>query len=140
MVVTPERFEELAQAFGADIARWPQAQQSAARRYAAREPAAVSVLQAAARLDGLLDAAPRVVLGASMRERIVRAAPTPARRAWRWVTGAGVGAVLAAACAGGVAVGMFVIPTEVVTSAAHNVLMSGDDALGADLPDLGDAR
>jgi hypothetical protein len=49
-----QRFEALALAYGADIARWPGAEQDSARQLAAQDTRARAALARSARLDGLL--------------------------------------------------------------------------------------
>ncbi|MFD2430767.1 hypothetical protein ACFSUK_27275 [Sphingobium scionense] len=54
--MTPERFAALADAYGADLRRWPSHEQDAAQAMLATDPAnARDVLARAATLDGLLD-------------------------------------------------------------------------------------
>lgn len=67
-----------------------------------------------ARLDALLAAYAVGDPDAALRARIVAAAPRQRAigRAWRWIGGAGLGAVLAAACAAGVAAGLTLAPTN----------------------------
>ena len=53
--MTPERFSTLVEAYGGDPARWPAAERASARDYLARTPAARAEIEAALRLDALLD-------------------------------------------------------------------------------------
>ncbi len=105
--MTPERFEALADAFGGDLARWPDAERDAAAAMLAAEPAwAGATLARAGELDAVLDAfaAPRA--DGALAERIAAAAPARRRR-WRvWLAPAGLGVGLAAACAAGVMLGV----------------------------------
>ncbi len=104
--MTKTRFEALAQAYGGDVTRWPEAERDAALRLLAAQPdLARTVLADALRLDMALDALPAPAAGADLRARVVAAAPkVKARAPWRrWIAGAGVGLTLASACAAGVA-------------------------------------
>jgi hypothetical protein len=58
--MTPSRFRELSDVFGADLGRWPAAEREAARAMAAREPAAGRLLAAETAFDRLLGLAPDV--------------------------------------------------------------------------------
>jgi hypothetical protein len=106
--VEKQRFEELAQAFGGDITRWPARLRDEASLLAAGEPEfARAVLSREDRLDAALDELPRVVAPAALFEAIVTTAP-PLRRRWGWrvcVAPAGLGAGLAAVAAAGVVMG-----------------------------------
>jgi len=103
-LLTHERFEALAEAFGGEIARWPVADRDAAALLMAAEPAyAQGVLAAAGRLDAALDAWAAAPVPVALRERLIASAPgaraRPALIPWLWR--AGLGASLAAACAAG---------------------------------------
>ncbi|WP_293901562.1 hypothetical protein [Phenylobacterium sp.] len=106
--MTPERFETLAEAYGGDVARWPDAEREAAAQAMAARPAwAQAALARAGDLDAALDAYGPPRAAAGLMDRIVADAPTP-RRAWRWtgwLAPAGLGAGLAAACAAGMILG-----------------------------------
>jgi len=81
---------------------------AAAQAFVARNPQFVEACLAAEQmLDAALERyAPRDA-SASLRARIISAAPHERAVAamWRWLTGAGLGLVLAASCAAGVAAG-----------------------------------
>lgn len=49
------RLRRLAEAYGADLGRWPRSERAAAERLLARSPKARALLDEAGRLDGLLD-------------------------------------------------------------------------------------
>ncbi|MDB5445920.1 MAG: hypothetical protein JWQ97_1237 [Phenylobacterium sp.] len=103
-----ERFEELAEAYGGEIARWPaEVREDAALLAAAELGFAQAVLAREARLDATLDVLPRVSAPAALFERIVAAAPAVRRRrSWSlWIAPAGLGAALAAVAAAGVMLG-----------------------------------
>lgn len=105
--MTPDRFETLAEAYGGDVARWPDAEREAAAALMAERPAwAGDVLARAGDLDAALDAfaAPRA--SSALAERIAAAAPRRRAQRWTgWLVPAGMGAGLAAACAAGVVAG-----------------------------------
>lgn len=104
----PERFGALADAYGAAVARWPQAEREAASLFMAVNPdIARDVLAAAERLDQQLDEWKPLALERDQLERAIAAAPRQrqAHRLLRWFVGAGIGAGLATACAAGLLVG-----------------------------------
>lgn len=106
--MTPERLETLAASYGADPARWPEAEQAAARALLRASPGARAVLAREAALDAALLAWRVTAPGAALAGRIAVAmsAQAAARRRWRlWLSNlAG-----AAALAGGVAAGIGVV-------------------------------
>lgn len=104
--MTPERFETLADAYGADVARWPAVEREPAAVLMAADPAwAQAVLARAGDLDALL-AGYQLPGGASgLADRIVAAAPKPRPRWVGWLLPAGMGVGLATACAAGVLLG-----------------------------------
>lgn len=108
--MTPERFEDLAEAYGGDVARWPVAERDAAAALMAADPERTRDILARARdLDALLDAGPALSVPAVLVDRIVSQAPRPRGPGWiRWLLPVGMGAGLAAACAAGVVVGIHV--------------------------------
>lgn len=104
--MTPERFETLMEAYGGDVARWPDAEREAAAVLMAARPAwAGEVLARGVDLDALLDAFPAPRASAGLAERIAAAAPRPRPRWIGWLVPVGMGAGLAAACAAGILVG-----------------------------------
>jgi len=105
--MTPERFETLAEAFGGDVSRWPEAEREAAAEAMAAQPAwAERVLAAAGALDAALAAFPPPRASGDLAERIAATAPRARAAAWvRWLLPVGMGAGLAAACAAGVVAG-----------------------------------
>lgn len=114
--MTPDRFESLTDAFGSDLGRWPAADREAARHFATVEPSvAGDILERARRLDLVLAEAPFYPPSRELRERIVLAAPAARRRTprWRWLSGVGLGAGLAAASIAGVVAGLAVAPAVV---------------------------
>ena len=99
-----ERLHELADAYGADLRRWPASERAFAESLLAADPSLTAVLNEAATLDALLNAAPAPVPSAALTARILAAAPKPKARGRLgravWYLGAGWAA---AACAGVVA-------------------------------------
>lgn len=104
-----ERFSQLVEAYGADARRWPVADREAAEAFRAAQPnEAMRLLAEADAVDALLDAAPRPVVSAALRERVLAGARPRAgfpRFGFRpgrlvWLSG---GAFAAAACAGVIA-------------------------------------
>lgn len=104
-----ETFEELAQAYGGDIVRWPANLREEAALLAAADPEfARAVLAQEAGLDAVLDALPRPQASAALYDRIFAEAPVPRRAPrWRaWLAPAGLSAVLASVAAAGLIVGV----------------------------------
>ena len=126
--MTPERFETLAEAYGGDVARWPDAERAGAAALMTAEPAwAQRVLAEAGALDALLDAAPAIVASSGLSARVLAGAPRP-RRAWRgWLLPAGMGAGLAAACAAGVVAGAQLSAASVGSSGGDAVAVVDDE-------------
>jgi len=120
-----ERFEHLADAYGADLRRWPEAEREVARRLLAADPRAGRVLDEADVLDAFLDAAPRPAPSHALRERVIADAAGAhlgrRRGLWgpfAWMSGAGWAA---AACAG-VAFGMVLTSQMTAEIRADTVL------------------
>jgi hypothetical protein len=106
--VNRERFEDLAWAYGGELARWPDALREDAALLAAADPAfATDVLARAADLDATLDALPRATASSRLYDAVLATAPARRpRRSWRfWLGPAGLGAALAGAAAAGVILG-----------------------------------
>ncbi|WP_395942779.1 hypothetical protein [Brevundimonas sp.] len=100
-----ERLHQLADAYGADLRRWPASERAFAESLIAADPSLRMVMDEAAALDALLGAAPAPVPSADLAARILAAAPKPKARRFHldrlaWFLGAGWAA---AACAGVVA-------------------------------------
>lgn len=130
------RFEALAEAYGGDVTRWPEAERDAALRLLDEQPAmARTVLAAAMRLDTVLDAHRAPLAGAALRQRILAAAPGVRRPApWRrWLAGAGVGLTLATACAAGIAVGVAAAQPSAEDRRADAALSDAGFDAGGDL-------
>mgnify|MGYP000041118317 CR=1 FL=1 len=109
MTMSLDRFAELAEIYGGDVARWPEALRETARALLVAEPARLEVVLAdAARLDRLLDLAPAQFADAALLGRLIAAAPQPASAARRWLAGAGAAVGLGVAALAGVAVGVMI--------------------------------
>ena len=78
--MTPTRFADLLDAYGAEPARWPAAERDAALTLLARDAAARRAQAQAASLDALLDRAPVAPQSAALQARVLAAAPTAADR------------------------------------------------------------
>lgn len=114
-----ERFKQLADAWGADLRRWPESERAAAQALLGRDADARALLNRAAEFDAVLDAHVVVPPGARLTQAVLAGAPAVARprssgkrtgwqfpRSWWW-SGAGVAGVgLAGAAVGAVAVAM----------------------------------
>lgn len=116
-----ERFEALAEAYGAVVARWPDAEREAALSRAL-ERAFAAVLTRAAALDATLDAWTVAAPAAELSHGIVASAPAPGRslgtRARLWWSGIGLAAALTGAAAGVAGVAM-AAPGELSSSDAN---------------------
>jgi hypothetical protein len=97
MVMNKDRLDQLLEAYGAEPARWPEAERAAAMRMFAERPRG-EALAAERRIDAMLDAWTADPASLSLRERIAAAAPgmRRARPVWRspafWLSGAGLAA------------------------------------------------
>lgn len=76
-MMTPERFEALASAYGGDLRRWPEDEREAAQAFAERRPEAQAILARERRLDELLD---RAATPRATPELVARFAQAPRRR------------------------------------------------------------
>jgi hypothetical protein len=102
-----ERLHALAEAYGADLRRWPASERAFAESLIAADPSLKSVLDQAAALDALLDASPAPTPSADLAARILAAAPkTKARRFHLDRIALYLGAGWAAAACAGVVAGV----------------------------------
>lgn len=134
--MTFERFEQLAEAYGGDVARWPDAEREAAALLMAEDPSRAEAALAGARtLDAHLHAwtAPRAT--PRLTDAVLSGAPAPRAAArWRdWLAPAGLGAGLAAACAAGLLLGLQLAAPPVAHEADTDAIIT---ALGEDEFDL----
>lgn len=107
--MTPERFHQIVEAYGADPRRWPQLERAAAQGWAdAHRAQADAYLAEAAELDTWLAADHVAPPDAALQQRIIGSAPRrrPAaqRRAWWWSGAAVAGVGLLGGAAGALAV------------------------------------
>ncbi|QIH09760.1 MULTISPECIES: hypothetical protein [unclassified Pseudomonas] len=83
--MTPERFAQLADAYGSDLRRWPEAERSAARRLLdTGHPDALQALQQANWLDGRLDSYQVPEPSHALIRHIVASASAQQRAVSRW--------------------------------------------------------
>ena len=107
MGMSVERFADLAEVYGGDVARWPEAERETARALLASQPARLETLLAqATRLDRLLDLAPAQSVDSALLGRLIAAAPQPVSSARRWLAAMGAALGLGAAALAGVAAGV----------------------------------
>jgi len=102
-----ERFQELAEAYGADLRRWPATDRTAAEALRRAEPVMVErLLFEAAKTDAVLRTSQAPLVSMALRDRVIASATaaglSPRRVQWiagrmAWFSGAGWAA---AACAG----------------------------------------
>lgn len=113
------RFLALAEAYGADLRRWPDGERAAAQAYmAARPEAARAALAQADALDDLLFASRPLQPSAALRDRVIAAAArSPRPSSWRARLGLAMGAGWAAAACAGVVAG--VVMTSHLTANAQ---------------------
>lgn len=122
-----QRLQDLAEAYGADVRRWPEAERDAARTFMeADRQGAERLLFEARQMDLALDAAPRPMVSHALREQVIALAAAAglkprARFAFRrlaWASGAG----WAAASVAGVLVGLNLSQPAVTRAEADAVL------------------
>ncbi|WP_421937554.1 hypothetical protein [Phenylobacterium sp.] len=137
--MTPKRFETLAEAYGGDVARWPEADREAAAAVMAAEPAwAETILSRAGELDAALATYASPHASAGLVDRIAAAAPLvpvpPAPPRWMgWLLPVGMGAGLAAACAAGVVMGAVLSLPASDAGDPDPVVAAADDDFSFDL-------
>lgn len=128
------RFEDLAEIYGGEIARWPEAEREAARALlAVNRERLQPALAAAAQLDRLLDMAPAQHPDAALMGRLIAAAPRPAGAGRRWIAGLGAALGLSAAAFAGIAVGVAVgrPPTAAPVVVAEQPVVTAVDTSAA---------
>lgn len=113
-LMTLARFQELADAYGGVVARWPEDYRDAARAMASQS-AARDILENASALDDALDTWRVPSPPSLLRDQVIAAAPAPVdrfmTRARLWWSGVGIAAALAGATAGTAAVAI-ATPTD----------------------------
>lgn len=128
VAMNPERFAALADAYGAQIARWPDAERAAAAAFA-ETAQGKEILRRADKLDALLDSHRVAPPSANLRAQVLRQATEKfkKKRVVRWRIGlAGVGFA-------GVIVGMIVatlLAPSVYFSLSHNTPGAETTAFG----------
>ena len=130
------RVRQLAEAYGADIAKWPAAERAAASAHALAEGS--DWLAEAARLDRLLEADAAAAPSSALRDRVIGLAPLArgTARAWRWLTAAGLGLGFAAAGLAGVAAGFTLAPPSVTRLVSGEAFApASEDVAGLADPD-----
>ena len=135
-----QRFEDLADAFGGDISRWPVSEQPAALIVVSAQPVwAEGVLAQASNLDQALDEWRPGEVGHALREAVIAQAPQAVRRAryMTWILGVTAGLGLAGASVAGLAVGvaLAVHSSQALIGVADQI--SPDDAVTVDLSEFG---
>jgi hypothetical protein len=138
--MTPERFDALAEAYGGDVARWPEGEREGAAMFMTTDPArAQAVLAAAQALDQRLDAWAALRVTPDFADAVLAGAPKPRAGSWwrGWLAPAGMGAGLAAACVAGLLVGtrMAVAPLATDPDVEALVTAVGEDAFDLYLDD-----
>lgn len=132
--MTPERFHHLADAYGADLRRWPAAERASAQALLAEgNVEALDALNQARWLDGLLDSHRVAAPTPEFFRRIVASAPLAAPSFWGrhpgWLSRIGfVGAGLA-----GIAAGMLVVSLSLPLPSASEALPSIFEQSDADI-------
>lgn len=105
-------FQSLVEAYGANARRWPDDRSEAATAFVSAAPdQAAAILALESELDDALDVLRPPAASASLRERVLAAAPRPrsaGRGALHWLR-PGFGLAMAASCAAGVAAGLLLV-------------------------------
>ncbi|MFM0142904.1 hypothetical protein [Paraburkholderia sp. RL18-085-BIA-A] len=134
--MTPERFHQIVQAYGADPRRWPLQERAAAEAWASSHRAeADAVLSDAASIDAWLAADNIDPPGMALQQRIVERAPLrrPAARRRLWWSGAAVAGVgLLGGVAGAFAVSFFVLTENALPLHESSYLTSSFGGTSAD--------
>jgi hypothetical protein len=121
--MTPERFGALAQAYGADLQRWPVEERDAAMALAhAGSPRIAAMLAEAAALDKVLDRYQVAPANAALTRRVLATVPRSILGFWYpdWWSGLSVaGVALGGVLAGAILVSSFSPVPEAATSLAE---------------------
>jgi len=136
--MTPQRFAQIVDAYGADPRRWPEGERASACAFAAACPhEAQPRLDAAAALDACLAADTVEAPGRALQRRIVASAHVPTRgwatgaRSTRWwlpgaaLAGAGVAGLVAGAMAMSSVMMMSGEPTSTLHEPSSSYLSTG---------------
>lgn len=140
-MMTLEKFEDLAEIYGGEIARWPEGEREAARALLAADPERLSsVLAEAAQLDRLLDLAPAQSADAALLGRLIAAAPQAPNTVRRWLACLGAALGLSAAAFAGVLAGVSIAGPAQSPAVAPVVTARADTLTAVDVStDLQDA-
>jgi hypothetical protein len=128
--MTEDRFRALAEAYGADLRRWPLAERDAAQAFVeANRDVAEAILDIERSLEAQLEAY-IVEPPPALRQRVIDLAPRAraVARAWRWITALGLGVGLAASAAAGVAAGVSFAPASVTRLLGGEPVSNADDS------------
>ena len=130
--MTIERLNALAEAYGADLRRWPASERPFAESLVATDPAARAALDEAAALDVLLDASPRPTPSAVLAARILAAAPKGREARAHlgrifWFLGAGWAAAACAGVVAGVGLTTHLTADEQADAILYQATLSGVD-------------
>lgn len=135
--MTPERFHQIVEAYGADPRRWPQQERAAAEAWAAAHRAEADALLAdAAGIDAWLAADKVDPPHAALQQRIIGSAPgrrsgAPRRKLW-WSGAAVAGVGVLGGVAGAFAVSFFVLTGTVPPVHESSYLTSSFGGSSAD--------
>lgn len=118
--MTPERFAHLADAYGADLQRWPAQEQGSARALLdSGHPSARAAMDEAGWLDTQLDSYHVVLAGPELARQIRQSAPQP-KSFWAryagWLSPAGVVGVGIAGIVTGMLVASMSVPLPMLSS------------------------
>lgn len=135
--MTPERFHQIVEAYGADPRRWPQQERAAGEAWAAaHRVGADAALADAAGIDAWLAADKVDPPGAALQQRIIGSAPVrrpgaPRRKLW-WSGAAVAGVGVLGGVAGAFAVSFFVLTGTVPQVHEFSYLTSSFGGSSAD--------
>lgn len=135
--MTPERFHQIVEAYGADPRRWPQQERAVAEAWAAAHRIeADAALAAAAGLDAWLATDKVDPADAALQQRIIGSAPVrrpgaPRRKLW-WSGAVVAGVGVLGGVAGALAVSFFVLTGTVQQGHESSYLTSSFGGSSAD--------
>jgi hypothetical protein len=136
--MTPERFDALVAAWGADARRWPAEERAAAQAFVeSRARAAGPALAEADAVDALLHASRAAQPTAALRDRVIAAAAeaglSAGRQGRKWLDrmALALGAGWAAAACAGVAAGV-IMTTHLTADAQADAVLYQASLLGVD--------
>jgi hypothetical protein len=144
--MTPERFHQIVEAYGADPRRWPEAERAAGGAWArANRGQADAWLAQASDIDALLAASKvdppsvalqqRVLAGAPGRASLAPQADTAPRRRWWWSGAAVAGVGVLGGLTGAFAVSFFVLTASAPPAHDSSYLTSSFGGTTADWSD-----